>query len=165
MRRRIARSIVFALAILMAASSLAPLRGLAEAQMRCVGMPANAAPCATMTMAAGDAGERMPQSAMACCRTMTNCPMAARATTAPLVLFAASRCIVTVRVITCESTRRAEANSVSLLASAPANAPPVRRVAENFPAANTSDFAWTYSPTLSPHAAPALLGLRAPPAV
>lgn len=174
MRRRIYNFMPFLLALLVAVSAWTP--GYAEVQMRCVGMPAQASPCASMNLPAAWLPERQVSGMlrMACCRSMPQdaqrgCPMhhAALGSLAPRSVSAsaaaAHHCLVTVRV-----AARAVAPGVSrarwFLTANPALAPPAPMQSAFAPALLLRPAFWTFCPPLSPHADPHLHGLRAPPA-
>lgn len=170
MRTQIYRSAVFLLALLLAASSCLATPGRAEAQMRCVGASPLSAPCARAELPAAGLTERQVYAAlMPCCRAMRGqCAMTsdrlshAHSGAMRLVALSARRCLVSIR-ITAAPTPQAVRRVRWMLTAASALVPPV--TAPNYPlpvAVSTPGF-WVFSPVLSPHSAPALHGLRAPP--
>jgi len=159
------------LALLIAASSWVPLPGRAEAQMRCAGASPHATPCARAELPATGLTEKQVYSKlMSCCHSMRGyamsqgCPMraSAQATAAHRSSLTAHRCLVSIRVATVPTTLAAP-RARGLLTAAPALAPPLSAQAVEMPAHRSFCAFWTYSPVLSPHAAPHLHGLRAPP--
>lgn len=175
MCRRTYNFMPFLLALLVALSAWTP--GRAEAQMRCVGTPAQAAPCATMDLPAAGLSERQVSGTlmMACCRSMPQgarhgCSMhrAALSSAAPrsasASVAATHRCLVTIRVAAARAALPGVSRARWFLTANPALAPPALVQHSFTPALSTCPAFWTYSPTLSPHAQPHLHGLRAPPA-
>ena len=173
MRHRSYKFMTFFLALLLALTAWLPMPGRAEAQMRCPGASSQSAPCAhTELPAAGLTEKQVYGRLMACCRSMRSdcnmmqgCPMTHSAQVAKLhrVALSARRCLVSIRVSTVPTTLAAP-RARWLLTAAPALAPPVMAQALVLPIRTSCPAFWTYSPVLSPHAAPQLHGLRAPPA-
>ena len=161
------RFLPFLLALLVAVSAWTP--GRAEAQMRCVGMPAHTAPCAQMNLPPAGLSDRQVSTAlmMACCRSMQHSsrPSGLTPHAAPRAAdhssFAARHCLVTVRV----AAARAAALGSRVrwfLTAHPALAPPppaptVSPTLSRLALGALSSF-------LSPHSQLCLHGLRAPPA-
>ncbi len=175
MCRRTYNFMPFLLALLVALSAWTP--GRAEAQMRCVGTPAQAAPCATMDLPAAGLSERQVSGTlmMACCRSMPQgarhgCSMhrAALGSTAPrsasASVAATHRCLVTIRVAAARAALPGVSRARWFLTANPALAPPALVQPAFAPASLLRPAFWTFIPTLSPHADPHLHGLRAPPA-
>lgn len=175
MGRRIYNFMPFLLALLVAVSAWTP--GRAEAQMRCVGMKAQTAPCAMMDLPAARLSESHVSGTlmMACCRSMPQgarhgCSMhraalgvsPSRSDSASAV--AAHRCLVTVRVAAACAALPSVSRARWFLTSNPALAPPALVQLVFAPASLLRPAFWTFVPTLSPHADPHLHGLRAPPA-
>jgi len=160
------------LALLLAVSSWMPMPGRAEAQMRCVGASPNSVPCArTELPVAGLTQKQVYSRLMSCCRSMRggcamvrDCPMRPSAQAAShRSSFSTRHCLITIRVSTVPMTLSAPCVRW-LLTPSPALAPPLAAPAA-VPAPRTVRVAfWTYMPALSPHSAPTLHGLRAPPA-
>lgn len=187
MRHRRYKSITFLLALLLAASSWASTPGRAEAQMRCVGPGAASPACARAEMpAAGLSEKQVYGTLMACCRsmsmrggcaTMLACPMmmghpsshatmaAHRSSSATRAAPPARRCLVSVRVLAPAPTAPAAHRLRWLLLASPALAPPPAVPAVACAPETVCLTSWADRPILSPHAAPASHGLRAPPAV
>ena len=178
MRPRSYNFITLFLALLLAVSSWVPMPGRAEAQMRCAGASSRSLPCARAELPAGLTDEQVYGSLMACCRSMRGgcalmrgCPMpqmshgsmAARLASAPSLAALTARCLVTLRVSAPVPAPIAVHRSRWLLTASPALAPPLAASAVRAYPAVPVVF-WTHSVTLSPHLAPALHGLRAPPA-
>ena len=172
MRPRLSRFTTLILALLSAVASCIPLPGLAEAQMRCPGASLRSVPCARAELPAAGLTERQVYGRlMSCCRSMRggcammqDCPMrqSSRNTASHRSALSARRCLVSIRISTAPKTLVA-IRTRWLLATAPALAPPVTAQALALPARASRRALWTYSPVLSPHAAPHLHGLRAPP--
>lgn len=175
MRNRRYKSITFLLALLLAASSWVSLPGRAEAQMRCAGAPPMSAPCARAELPAAGLTEKQVYGAlMSCCRSMRDCPMwhssrgvraSQHAPAATRSALSARRCLVFLRVPAAAPSAPGTQRSRWLLGASPALAPPVAASAALVTSRTVRVVHWAYSPALSPHAAPALHGLRAPPAV
>ncbi len=173
MRHRPYKFMTFFLALLLTVSAWGPMSGRAEAQMRCVGASPRSAPCARAELpAVGLTEKQVYGTLMFCCRSrrsgcamMQDCPM--RHTASNQVVhrstFSARRCLVSIRVATVPTTLVLP-RARWLLTAAPGLAPPIMAQALVLPAQSSRPTFWTYSPVLSPHAAPHLRGLRAPPA-
>lgn len=176
MRHRPYKFITLLLALLLAASSWAPMPARAEAQMRCAGSSPQSAPCARAELpAAGLTEKQVYGRLMACCRSMQggcaamrDCPLrqhaAGRAMTHRAAL-SARRCLVSVRTASSVPMTPAVRRTLRLLTASPALGPPVTAPAAVSTFRTVRLAFWTYDPALSPHAAPTLHGLRAPPTV
>ena len=148
--------------------------------MHCAGAAPHAAPCARAELpAAGLTNARVYGTLMACCRSMRGCaamrgcPMgrpghasmaAQRATPATSAAISSRRCLITIHVSTSVPPTLAASHARWLLIASPALAPPAPLLTVSGPQAIRVTF-WTYTPVLSPHVAPCLHGLRAPPVV
>ena len=138
--------------------------------MRCAGSSTQSLPCARADLpATGMTEGQICGALMPCCRAMRHqCAMRSDQThpvqvrAAGLTLLVTRHCLVTVRVIAVATPQAARLAHRPLTAM-PALAPPAT-VPNYFLFAQTTPSAfWTYSPVLSPHTAPRLHGLRAPP--
>jgi len=159
----------FLLTLLMAASFWIPNAGRAEAEMRCVGTSLVSAPCAHAELPVAGLNEKhVYGKLMFCCRSMQDgCALARRGLKRPTVqaspsAFLSGRCFVTIRV-TSAPPALAAPRTRWFLTAAPVLAPLVTAHLAPLPVPASPRTFWTYSPVLSPHAAPRLHGLRAPP--
>ncbi len=171
MRHRPYKYMTLLLALLITASSWVPMPGRAEVQMRCAGASPHATPCARAELpAAGLIEKQVYGKLMSCCRSMRGgcamsqgCPMrSSTQAAAHRSSLSTRRCLVSIRVATVPTTLTAP-RARWLLTAAPALAPPLSAQVVEMPAHRSLCAFWTYSPVLSPHAAPNLHGLRAPP--
>lgn len=144
--------------------------------MRCVG--ASSAPCVRLELPApGLSSRRVTNALMACCRArksgcaaMPGCPMrrmpgSTTASYKPMLsrsAVSAPPCLVSIRELVPAPGAPAH-RSPWLLHFSPALAPPTALVLL-FASRITPMRRWTYTAAASPHAAPNLNGLRAPPA-
>lgn len=176
MPSRLHKSILLFMAFLVAVPCFVQSPARAEAQMRCAGASPQSAPCARAELPAAGLNEKQVYGAlMSCCRSrqigcmsMRDCPMRHHdqdtAVTHHFTL-SATHCRVSICVTAAVPTTLAVRRDRWLLTTSPAFAPPTV-VQTNCPTAQAAlTNSWTYSPALSPHAAPTLHGLRAPPAV
>ena len=162
------------LTALLLGSSFRPMTARAEAQMRCADASPRSAPCARAELPAGGLTEKRAYGAlMSCCRskqsgctTMPDCPMRPHIqSTAETHRAALSgrRCLVSIHVVGAAPASIAPSRTRWLLNAPPALAPPIPASAAASIPLPVYVASWTYTPTLSPHSAPALHGLRAPP--
>ena len=175
MRHRRYRSITFFLALLLVVSSWVPMTGLAEAQMRCAGSTAQAPPCVQAQIpTTGLPDQQVYDTLMSCCRAMrSGCalmrdyPMrhsASDRTVSHHALLSARRCLVSLHVAAPVPTPPVVRRARWLLTTTPTCAPPAAVPATALSATSTRHTFWIDVITLSPHVAPRLHGLRAPPA-
>lgn len=161
----------FLLALLFAGQSLLPVAALAEISVRCIGAPASAAPCAHGTFALIDTASITKHfSALACCRTMVNCPTMAAGgfshTSVPVSRGSAMsppKCLVSINLLNARPTAPSLQVHRWLLLTSPALAPPAARPA-SIAVSTPSSIQFSTVPF---HLPPSVLthahGLRAPP--
>lgn len=182
MRHRRYKSITFLLALLLVASSWVSTPGRAEAQMRCAGSSPQSPACARAELPTALSEKQVYGTLMACCRsmqtgcaTMWGCPMMTghpsshaialhRDSAATRAALSARRCLVSVRVLAPAPAAPAAHRLRWLLTASPALAPPVAVCAVACAPETACLIPWADRPSLSPHAAPASHGFRAPPA-
>ena len=171
--RRFYKLLGLVLAALLLGSAFQPITARAEAQMRCVGAAPRSAPCARAELPAAGLTGKAYGALMACCRAkqsgcaaMPSCPMRphTRSATAHHGGLSAPRCLVSIHLVgTAAAAPLAPSRARWLLSASPALAPPTAAAVAPVPHP-VCTACWTYTPPLTPHAAPTLHGLRAPPA-
>jgi len=163
MQRKLYKFITLLLALLVASTAWLPLPARAEVQMRCVGASPQSAPCAHADLpAAGLTETKVYGALMSCCRSMRDhCPMSShREASSKRASLSAPLCRVSLRIAASVPSPRA-LRRVLNGSFAPAYPLMAFWIVQAVPTANAAP--WRYTPVLSPHAAPALHGLRAPP--
>jgi hypothetical protein len=153
MRRRYNSVLSLLLALLTAAQVLVPVSGWAQVQMRCPGMPAQAAPCAQRMVAADTASVEQAMRGMPCCCCHSRpCPASTQ--------ISGPGCNLTVRIYSQGSSLKAARAPIVPLAALTATLPSPAAVVLATSTASVP-LPRFFSPAAGP--LPSVHGLRAPP--